>query len=117
MKTGDQDLDRRRHHRDRRHRQHRRAGLGRTLDGPARQRSAGRRWRLEQMKAKMAARAELHISNARTGVGPVPEQKPAFRAFGVDMKAACRAAGSMMAERRAAEPPKTATSACSAWRR
>ena len=62
----------------------------------------------EQMKAKMAERAELHMARLELALALTPEQKPAFERFKTDMKARAERMATTMAERRAAGQPKTA---------
>ena len=81
---------------------------GGHCDGPRGGKAGWSQMAPEQMKAKMAARAELHMARLELALALAPEQKPAFERFKADMKARAERMGSMMAERRAAEPPKTA---------
>ena len=64
--------------------------------------------RTPAMKAKMAERAELHMARLELALALAPEQKPAFESFKTDMKARAERMAANMAERRAADQPKTA---------
>ena len=62
----------------------------------------------EQMKAKMAERAELHLARLELALALSPEQKPAFATFKADMTTRAERMAAQMAERRSAGAPQTA---------
>lgn len=77
-------------------------------DGPRGGKSGWSQMEPEQMKARMAERAELHMARLELALALSPEQKPAFETFKGDMKARAERMATHMAERRGAEAPKTA---------
>ena len=81
---------------------------GGHCDGPRGGKSGWSQMEPEQMKAKMAERAEVHMARLELALALTPEQKPAFENFKTDMKARAERMATTMAERRAAEAPKTA---------
>ena len=81
---------------------------GGHCDGPRGGKSGWSQMAPEQMKAKMAERAEVHMARLELALALTPEQKPAFERFKADMKARAERMATTMAERRAAEAPKTA---------
>ena len=81
---------------------------GGHCDGPRGGKAGWSQLAPEQMKAKMAARAELHMARLELALALAPEQKPAFETFKTDIKARAERMASAMAERRAADQPKTA---------
>lgn len=81
---------------------------GGHCDGPRGGKSGWSQMAPEQMKAKMAERSELHMARLELALALTPEQKPAFESFKTDMKARAERMATTMAERRAAEQPKTA---------
>ena len=81
---------------------------GGHCDGPRGGKAGWSQMAPEQMKAKMAERAELHMARLELALALTPEQKPAFESFKTDMKARAERMAATMAERRAAGQPKTA---------
>lgn len=81
---------------------------GGHCDGPRGGKPAWSQMAPEQMKAKMTERAEVHMARLELALALTPEQKPAFERFKTDMKARAERMATAMAERRAAEQPKTA---------
>ena len=81
---------------------------GGHCDGPRGGKAGWSQMAPEQMKAKMAERAELHMARLELALALTPEQKPAFESFKTDMKARAERMVANMAERRAASQPKTA---------
>lgn len=81
---------------------------GGHCDGPRGGKSGWSQMAPEQMKAKMAERAELHMARLELALALSPAQKPAFETFKADMKARAERMAAAMAERRAAGQPKTA---------
>lgn len=81
---------------------------GGHCDGPRGGKAGWSQMAPEQMKAKMAERAELHMARLELALALTPEQKPAFERFKTDMKARAERMAATMAERRAAGQPKTA---------
>jgi hypothetical protein len=81
---------------------------GGHCDGPRGGKSAWSQMAPEQMKAKMAQRAEVHMARLELALALSPEQKPAFESFKGDMKARAERMASAMAERRAGDRPQTA---------
>ena len=81
---------------------------GGHCDGPRGGKAGWSQMEPERMKAKMAERAELHLARLELALALAPEQKPAFEAFKADMKARAERMAATMAERRAADAPKTA---------
>ncbi len=83
-------------------------GGGCMYDGPRGGKGGWAQMAPEQMKAKMAERAELHMARLELALALTPEQKPAFETFKADMKARAERMATAMAERRAAGMPQTA---------
>lgn len=81
---------------------------GGHCDGPRGGKAGWSQMAPEQMKAKMAERAELHMARLELALALKPEQKPAFDTFKAGMKARAERMATAMAERRAAAQPKTA---------
>ena len=81
---------------------------GGHCDGPRGGKAGWSQMAPEQMKAKMAERAELHMARLELALALTPEQKPAFESFKTDMKARAERMVANMAERRTASQPKTA---------
>jgi hypothetical protein len=81
---------------------------GGHCDGPRGGKAGWSQMAPEQMKAKMAARAELHMARLELALALTPAQKPAFETFKADMKARAERMASAMAGRRAADQPQTA---------
>ncbi len=81
---------------------------GGHCDGPRGGKAGWSQKEPEQMKAKMAERAELHMARLELALALSAEQKPAFETFKADMKARAERMATTMAERRAAGQPKTA---------
>ncbi len=81
---------------------------GGHCDGPRGGKAGWSQMEPERMKAKMNERAELHMARLELALALPPEQKPAFEAFKADMKARAERMAATMAERRAADAPKTA---------
>ncbi|HAF55147.1 MAG TPA: hypothetical protein DCL01_08015 [Thauera sp.] len=81
---------------------------GGHCDGPRGGKSGWSQMAPEQMKAKMAERAEVHMARLELALALTPEQKPAFENFKSDMKARAERMATTRAERRAADAPKTA---------
>lgn len=81
---------------------------GGHCDGPRGGKAGWSQMEPEQMKARMAERAELHMARLELALALSPEQKPAFETFKADMKARAERMATTMAERRAAGQPKTA---------
>lgn len=81
---------------------------GGHCDGPRGGKAGWSQMAPEQMKAKMAQRAELHMARLELALALTPEQKPAFETFKADMQARAERMAGVMAERRAAGMPQTA---------
>lgn len=81
---------------------------GGHCDGPRGGKSGWSQMAPEQMKAKMAQRAEVHMARLELALALSPEQKPAFETFKGDMKARAERMATAMAGRRAGDQPTTA---------
>ncbi|MHB1373156.1 MAG: Spy/CpxP family protein refolding chaperone [Thauera sp.] len=81
---------------------------GGHCDGPRGGKAGWSQMEPERMKAKMAERAELHMARLELALALTAEQQPAFATFKADMKARAERMATTMAERRAADAPKTA---------
>lgn len=81
---------------------------GGQCDGPRGGKAGWSKMEPEQMKAKMAERADLHLARLELALALTPEQKPAFETFKADMKARGERMAAAMTERREAAQPKTA---------
>lgn len=81
---------------------------GGQCDGPRGGKAGWSQMAPEQMQARMAERAGLHMARLELALALTPEQKPAFETFKADMQARAARMVETMAERRAADRPQTA---------
>lgn len=83
-------------------------GGGCMGDGPHGGRAGWQQMAPEQMKARIAQRADERLARMELALALTPQQKPAWEAFKGAMTARAERMATRMAERRTAEPPKTA---------
>lgn len=83
-------------------------GGGCMGDGPRGDKAGWQQMEPEQMKARMAQRADERLARMELALALTPQQNPAWDEFKGAMKARAERMATQMAERRAGEPPKTA---------